>query len=226
MQIAILGTGIVGTTFAHKLGSLGHEVHLGTRDPAAALARKEPGPMGRPPFATWAEQHPTIRIEQFADAAKSGEVVMNCTAGTGSLEALGQAGAANLRGKILIDVSNPLDFSKGMPPRLAICNDDSLGETIQRAFPEVRVVKSLNTMNCSVMVDPSRVPGDHDVFVAGNDPGARAQVAGWLKEWFGWKAPIDLGDITAARGLEAWLPLWIRLWGALGTGDFNLKVQR
>jgi hypothetical protein len=144
----------------------------------------------------------------------------------GSLSALEATGRQNLAGKILLDVSNPLDFSKGMPPTLTISNTDSLGEAIQRQLPDVRVVKTLNTMNCRIMVDAARVPGEHDVFVAGNDPEARAQVARWLKEWFGWKAPVDLGDITASRGLEMWLPLWLRIMGSVKTPDFNVKIVR
>jgi hypothetical protein len=162
----------------------------------------------------------------FADAAAFGEVVFNCTSGEHSLAALRQAGAEHLAGKILVDVANPLDFSKGFPPSLLVCNTDSLAEQIQRAFPQARVVKSLNTMNCRLMVEPARLPGDHEVFVAGNDAEARAQVAEWLRAWFGWKAPIDLGDLTAARALEMWLPLWLRLMGTLKTPDFNLRLVR
>lgn len=212
MNVAVMGTGSVGRTIADKLARAGHTVQIGTRDPGATLAR--PG---------WSCAVPVV---SYAEAAAVAEVVINCTAGTASLAALELAGPENLAGKILMDLANPLDFSRGMPPRLAISNDDSLGEAIQRAFPLARVVKTLNTMSAAVMVDPSRVPGEHDVFVAGNDPEARRAVAGWLKEWFGWPQPIDLGDITAARGLEAWLPLWLRLWRALGTVDFNLKVTR
>lgn len=226
MQIAILGTGIVSRTLAAKLASLGHDVHIGTRDVAATLARTETGSWGSPPYSTWAAENPSVRLASFADAAAAGEVVLNCVSGTGSLAALQLAGAAHLAGKVLIDLANPLDFSKGMPPRLSIGNDDSLGEAIQRAFPEARVVKALNTVNCALMVDPSRIPGDHDVFVAGNDPTARAAVTGWLREWFGWKSPIDVGDLTASRGLEAWLHLWLRLYSTLGTVDFNVRVVR
>jgi len=148
------------------------------------------------------------------------------TAGAGSLDALRSAGASALRGKVLIDIANPLDFSKGMPPTLFVSNDDSLGETIQRTFPEAKVVKALNTVNANVMVNPGRVPGDHDVFVSGNDTGAKAQVIRLLKDEFGWKSVIDLGDITTARGTESYLHLWLRLYGALQTADFNIHVLR
>jgi predicted dinucleotide-binding enzyme len=162
----------------------------------------------------------------FADAAAHGEIIFNCTAGAGALEALAAAGIENLRGKVLVDLANPLDFSKGMPPTLSVFGDDSLGEQIQRAFPEAKVVKTLNTVNCQVMVDPRRVPGDHDIFVSGNDADAKAIVTGILRDWLGWKTVIDLGDITTARGTEAYLLLWLRLWGAVGSADFNIKVVR
>jgi hypothetical protein len=162
----------------------------------------------------------------FADAASSAELVFNCTAGGASLDALAAAGVGNLAGKTLVDVANPLDFSQGMPPLLSICNDDSLGEQIQAAHPEARVVKALNTINHLVMTDPGRVPGDHNVFICGNDDGAKSEVT-TLLESFGWpgESILDLGDITAARGTEMYLPLWLRLYGAFGTGDLNIKVQ-
>jgi predicted dinucleotide-binding enzyme len=124
-----------------------------------------------------------------------------------------------------MDISNPLDFSRGMPPTLFVCNDDSLGEQIQREFPQTMVVKTLNTLTASLMVNPGLLAdGDHTVFVSGNDQAAKSQVSKWLAEWFGWKHILDLGDITTARGVEMYLPLWLRLWGALGTGMLNIKV--
>lgn len=143
-----------------------------------------------------------------------------------ALDALKLAGTGNMNGKILIDVSNPLDFSKGMPPTLSVCNSDSLGEQIQRAYPGVHVVKALNTMNCNIMVNPSLVPGSHDAFVSGNDAGAKAKVTDILKNWFGWKTVIDLGDITTARGTEMLLPIWIRLMGKFQSPNFNFKIVR
>jgi predicted dinucleotide-binding enzyme len=155
-------------------------------------------------------------------------VVIDCTNGANSLDALRQAGAANLDGKILIQVGNPLDFSKGMPPSLTVCNTDSLGEQTQREFPGARVVKALNTVNCGVMINPACLAGEHELFVCGNDAGAKAQVTGWLDQWFGWKGEsvIDLGDITNARGTEMFLALWVRLWGRLGTPHFNIHIAR
>ena len=200
MRIGVLGTGVVGTTLATKLRELGHDVLIGSRS-----AGDDAVP--------------------FAEAAAHGEVVFNCTSGTVSLEALGSAGAENLAGKVLVDVANPLDFSQGMPPTLAICNEDSLGEQIQRTFPDAKVVKALNTVNAGVMVKPELVPGEHQLFICGNDEGAKSQVTELL-EAFGWPAEriLDLGDISAARGTEMYLPLWLRLMGATGGPNFNIRV--
>lgn len=212
MNHAVLGTGMVGKAIASKLVSLGHSVRMGARtsdNPAAAAWAAESG-----------GSHGT-----FAQAAAGAEIVWNCTNGQASLEALSQAGAENLAGKVLIDIANPLDFSQGFPPVLSVQGRDSLGEQIQRAFPAARVVKTLNTMNCLLMVDPTRVSGETEVFLSGNDAAAKATVVDLLKS-FGWPAPLDLGDISTARGTEAWLPLWVRLYGALGTPDFNLKLVR
>jgi len=215
MKFGVLGSGMVGSTIATKLVSLGHDVKIGSRDAANEKAKAWVASAGR-----GASQG------SFADAAAFGEIVFNCTAGTGSIDALRSAGASALRGKVLIDIANPLDFSKGMPPTLFVSNDDSLGETIQRTFPEAKVVKALNTVNAGVMVNPGRVPGETDVFVSGNDAGAKVQVIRLLKEEFGWKSVIDLGDITAARGTESYLHLWLRLYGALQTADFNVHIVR
>jgi predicted dinucleotide-binding enzyme len=213
MRIGVLGTGVVGQTIGTKLVELGHDVKLGSRSADNAKS------------ADWVKASGS-RASQgtFADAASFGEIVFNCTAGGASLEALQLAGEANLSNKILIDVSNPLDFSRGMPPTLSICNTDSVAERIQAAFPNVRVVKSLNTITTKVMVDPSLVPGDHDVFVSGNDAAAKAHVTTILRDWFGWRHVIDLGDITTARGPEMYLPLWLRLWGAFKTPNLNIHV--
>lgn len=228
MRIGILGTGMVGQAVAAKLAELNHEVLVGTRDPAATLARDEPHPVyGIPPFRVWHEQHPDVKLGTFADAAAHGELVVNATAGAASLDALRLAGEANLAGKVLVDIANALDYSRGMPPSLLVANTDSLGERIQRAFPAVKVVKALNTMNALLMVNPRQLAdGDHTVFVCGDDPEAKALVTGLLTEGFGWRDVVDLGDITTARGTEMLLPIWVRLWGALQTPAFNFKVVR
>jgi 8-hydroxy-5-deazaflavin:NADPH oxidoreductase len=227
MKVGVLGSGAVGQTIAARLVEVGHEVTLGTRDVAALLARTEPGMGQSESFAAWHRQHPQVALGTFAETAAHGEVLFNCTAGGSSLAALDGAGAGRLGSKILIDVANTLDFSAGFPPSLSVVNTDSLGEQIQRAFPEVRVVKALNTVTAAVMVDPGRVAGgDHSIFVCGEDAAARAEVAGYLRQWFGWREVIDLGGISAARGTEMYLPLWLQLMGALGTPAFNIKVVR
>jgi predicted dinucleotide-binding enzyme len=214
VKIGILGSGVVAQTLGTKLVSLGHDTMLGTRDTTKLQAWMDAG-------------GGTARAGSYAETAAHGELVINATAGTGSLEALEAASAEHLSGKILIDVANPLDFSRGMPPTLTVVNTDSLGEQIQRAFPEAKVVKTLNTVTTALMVDARQVAGgDHHIFVSGNDAGAKAQVTTWLREWFGWEQVIDLGDITTARGTEMLLPLWIQLMGALGTPMFNFKVTR
>jgi len=214
VKVGILGTGMVGATLGSKLVQIGHEVKMGSRS-----ANNEKA-------VEWAAMNGACAsFGTFADAAAFGEVVFNCTAGTVSLAALALAGTNNLRGKVLVDVANPLDFSKGMPPTLSVCNSDSLGEQIQRALPNVRVVKALNTMNCRVMVEPSLVPGEHDVFVCGNDPQAKVRVTEILKS-FGWRSIIDLGDITAARGTEMVLPIWLRLWNLYQNRHFNFRIAR
>lgn len=226
-KIGVLGTGVVGQTLAAKLVELGHDVVVGTRDVAETMAHTEPGRYGLPPVSAWLQQHPGVRLGTFAEAAAHRELVINAASGMGSLPALQQAGADNLAGKILLDISNPLDFSQGMPPTLSVSNTDSLGEQIQRAFPAAKVVKTLNTITAALMIDPRQLgDGNHTLFVSGNDASAKAQVTRWLAEWFGWQHVIDLGDITTARGTEMYLPLWLRMMGALGTPMINIQVVR
>jgi 8-hydroxy-5-deazaflavin:NADPH oxidoreductase len=214
VKIGVLGTGLVGTTLASKLASLGHEVRMGARSPTNEKA------------AAWARSAGSgASAGTFADAAAFGELLFNCTNGAGTMAALDAAGDANLRGKVLVDVANPLDFSRGMPPILLISNTDSLGEQVQRTHPDARVVKALNTMNCNVMVDPAQVPGEHDVFLCGNDASAKAEVTTLLRS-FGWQNVVDVGDISAARGQEMLVILWARLFGVLPSGTFNFHVAR
>ena len=216
MKLGAFGTGTVGQTIAGKLVTLGHQTKMGARSASNEKAAAWVAKTGQ------GASHGT-----FADAAAFGELIFNCTAGSGTVEAAQAAGADNLRGKILIDVSNALDFSKGFPPSLFTGNTDSLGEQLQRALPETKVVKSLNTVNANLMVDAgSLAGGDHDVFVSGNDPGAKAHVSEILRDWFGSKNVVDLGDITTARGTESYVALWVRLYGALQTPQFNIKLVR
>jgi hypothetical protein len=213
-RIGVLGTGVVGRTIASKLVELGHEVCLGSRSAGNERAR------------AWVEEAGERASEgSFADAAAFGEQLFNCTPGVHSLEALEAAGAERLAGKLLVDVANPLDFSRGMPPTLAIVNDDSLGERIQREFPAAGVVKALNTVNAALMVDPGQVEGQHAIFICGDDVEAKDEARELLRS-FGWREIIDLGDITAARAMEMYLPLWLRLMGALETPLFNIEIRR
>jgi 8-hydroxy-5-deazaflavin:NADPH oxidoreductase len=214
MKVAILGTGNVGDTVGSKLVALGHEVMMGSRtsnnEKALAFVAKHEG---------------KASAGTYADAAAFGEILINCTAGVGSIEALTAAGTANINGKVLLDIANPLDFSNGMPPSLAHVNTNSLGEEIQKTFPEVKVVKALNTMWCGIMVNPAMINGDHNTFISGNDADAKATVKNILKE-FGWAENniLDLGDITTARGTEMFLAIWLRIYGATNNGAFNIKI--
>ncbi len=211
-NIAILGTGMVGEVLGTKLVSLGHKVMMGSRSETNEKA------------IAWKNKNGALASNgTFADAAAFGEIVFNCTSGKVSLEALQLAGHENLQGKILVDVANPLDFSKGMPPTLTICNTDSLGETIQRQFPDAKVVKALNTLNCQLMVNPGFLNDSGNLFICGNDSGAKKEVESLLQS-FGWEKIIDLGDISAARGTEQLLPVWVRLMGKLETPMFNFSI--
>ena len=225
MKIAVLGTGMVGQAIAARLSGQGHDVTIGTRDPQATLARTGPDGMGNPPFSAWAEDHAQVNLATLSEAAAGAELVVNATNGSGAMPALEQAGAENLAGKVLVDISNPLDFSKGFPPTLFVKDSDSLGEQIQRAFPETRVVKTLNTLNANLMVNPKELGPESSVFVSGDDEAAKATVSELLHS-FGHTDVIDLGDITTARGTEMLLPVWLRLMGALATAAFNFKIVR
>jgi predicted dinucleotide-binding enzyme len=225
MQIAVLGTGMVGQAIAGRLAELGHAVVVGTRDPQATSARTAPDAMGNPPFSAWHAAHPGVGLATFADAASRAELVVNASSGAATLEVLALAGADALAGTVLVDIANPLDFSAGFPPTLSVKDTDSLGEQVQRAFPQARVVKTLNTLNASLMVDPASLGASSTVFVSGDDPAAKATVVELLQS-FGHDDVIDLGGIETARGTEMLLPLWLRLMGALGTAQFNVKVVR
>jgi len=204
MKIGVLGTGMVGDAIASKLIALGHEVMMGSRDAKNAKA------------AAWAERiGGRAQIGTFADTARFAHLLFNCTHGANSVDALRAAGEKNLAGKVVIDVANIL------PP--AVRGPESLGEQLQKSFPEAKVVKALNTINCEVMVNPSKVPGSHSVFMSGNDAAGKS-TARQLLEAFGWRDIIDLGDISNARATESYMSLWLALWNTLGTLHFNIKV--
>jgi predicted dinucleotide-binding enzyme len=230
MKIAILGTGTVGQTIAGRLAGLSYEVMMGTRDVAETSSRTAKDSYGGPSFTEWYADNKQVKLASFAEAAAFGEILINATSGANSINALKLAGADNLNGKVLIDIANPLDFTKGMPPILIpeLCNTNSLGEEIQRSFPNTKVVKTLNTMWCGLMVNPAMVGGgDHLVFICGNNTDAKARATELLHQ-FGWQAQniIDLGDISAARGTEMMLPVWLKIMGTVGSGAFNYKLVR
>lgn len=227
MKIGILGTGMVSQTISPRLIELGHKVMIGTRNVEATFSNTSPNQYGMPPFSEWYKNHKNVALGTFADTASFGEMLMNCTSGGASLDVIKLCGSQNLNGKVLIDISNPLDFSKGFPPSLSVCNTDSLGEQIQRTFPELKVVKALNTLNASLMINPSLLPGDHNLFICGNDEAAKSTVVNLLKE-FGWKEKniLDMGDITNARATEMLLPIWVRLYGKLQTPLFNFNIVK
>jgi predicted dinucleotide-binding enzyme len=225
MKIAVLGTGMAGRTLAARLHELGHSVVIGTRDPQATLARTEPDGMGNPAFATWHGEHAGVGLATFADAARDAELVINASSGAATIDVLSLAGAPNLAGKPLLDIANPLDFAQGFPPSLFVKDTDCLAEQVQRAFPEAKVVKSLNTLNATLMVEPAALGASSTVFVSGDDAQAKATVTGLL-ESFGHDDVIDLGGIETARGTEMLLPVWLRLMGTLGTAQFNFKIVR
>jgi 8-hydroxy-5-deazaflavin:NADPH oxidoreductase len=221
MKVAIIGSGIVGQTLGKKLVELGHDVILGTRDPNKLDEAK--GWAGS--LSDWLTAVGNkATVATFADAAAQGEIVINASHGMASLAILQNAGAENLQGKILIDVANELDFSQGMPPKSLAADTTSLGEKIQAAFPNTKVVKTLNTMSCAVMVNPKQLAdGNHTVFVSGNDADAKAKVTELLQS-FGWTDIFDLGDITSARGTEMMMPIWLRAFGKLGNVPYNFKI--
>lgn len=213
-KIGILGTGMVGNTIGSKLIELGYEVKMGSRTD------------DNPKAAEWVNKNGENSSQgTFSDATKFGDIIFNCTKGEAVLDILKMAGVENFSGKTLIDVSNPLDFSKGMPPTLFISNDNSLGEEIQKLLPDANVVKTLNIVNCEVMVNASKSGGEPTMLVSGNNNQAKADTVEILKQ-FGWNDVIDLGDITTSRGTESMLPVWLRLWQATGNGNLAFKIVR
>jgi 8-hydroxy-5-deazaflavin:NADPH oxidoreductase len=228
MKVAILGTGSVGQTFTEKLLSLGHNVMIGTRNPQETLARTNKE--GKTAFADWHSNNSAASLHTFDEAVANAELIINALNGLNTLNALKSCNAANFDGKIIIDVANPLDFSNGFPPFLAtdMQNTNSLGEEVQKLLPNAKVVKTLNTMWCGIMVNPAMIGGgDHANFICGNDADAKQSVIALL-ETFGWNKEniIDLGDITNARGSEAVLPIWVRTYGATQNGVFNFKIVK
>lgn len=223
MNIAVLGTGMVGRAHAARIAGLGHNVVIGTRDVSKTSSSEEVDSMGNPASSVWLKEHQNIKLATFMEAAKKAELIINALKGDITLNIL-KTLKESLNGKILIDITNPLDFSQGMPPFLSISNTNSLGEEIQKALPLVKVVKGFNTLNANLQVNPKLLAdGNHTLFISGNDESAKIVVTK-LAQSYGWNDIIDLGDITTARGTEMYLPLWLRLWGKLQIPNFNIKV--
>lgn len=215
-KIGVFGTGMVGNTIGSKLIQLGYEVMLGSRTADNEKARD------------WVNANGTKAAQgTYADTAKFGELIFNCTKGENALDVMNLAEEKNLANKILIDVSNPLDFSKGMPPTLipSLANTNSLGEAIQKLLPQTHVVKTLNIVNCEVMVDASKCGGEATMFVVGNNSSAKKEAEKILHQ-FGWKDIIDLGDIRHARSTEMMLPIWLSVYTATHNGYIGFKIVR
>jgi 8-hydroxy-5-deazaflavin:NADPH oxidoreductase len=222
MKIALLGTGNVGQTFAERLTVLGHQVMIGTRNVADTAAREK--------FVEWKAKNTSVQLGTFNEATVFGDMVINVLKGEATLEVFKAIDKTVLGNKIVVDISNPLDFSKGFPPSLTegLNNTNSLGESLQKEIPNAKVVKTLNTMWCGLMVNPAMIgDGNHQNFICGNDADAKASVIKLLNE-FGWKSEniLDLGDISNARGTEAVLPIWVRIFGATQNGAFNFAIVK
>lgn len=227
MNISVLGTGAVGQALAGKLASLGHSVFMGTRNVNETMKKTTPDNWGNPAIGSWINDHPEVTLLPFSEAVEKGsDLIVFAMNGMAAFACLELVDAILLDGKVMLDISNPLDFSKGFPPSLFVSNTESLSEQIQNKYPQLKVVKSLNTMSNPVMINPKIIEGDHTVFLSGNDPEAKAKVVDVLKS-FGWEERniIDLGDISTARGTEMVLPLWVRLFGKLQTPFFNFHIN-
>ncbi|GAA4298790.1 NADPH-dependent F420 reductase [Nibribacter koreensis] len=227
MNISVLGTGSVGQALATRLIGLGHTVYMGTRNVQDSLNKTQPDNWGNPAIGTWIRENTSVELLPFKEAVEKGtDLIVFAMNGHAAFQCLEAVGEQALQGKTMLDISNPLDFSKGFPPSLFVSNTESLGEQIQAKYPALKVVKSLNTMSNPIMVNPAILEGEHTVFVSGNDQEAKTQVTNLLKS-FGWQERniIDLGDITTARGTEMILPLWVRLYGKLQTPFFNFHVN-
>lgn len=208
MKIGILGTGGVGRTLAAKLNSDGHEIMIGTRNVEETLAKNQPDAMGSPPYKEWQSHNPKVKLATFADTAKFGEIIILATFGDATKNALDLAGKENFNGKVVIDTTNPLDFSKGVPPGFTATLGHSLGEQIQKHIPNAKVVKAFNSIGAHIMINPKREEGDPDFFIAGNDEGAKKKVSEVAKG-LGWNSVVDLGDISQSYWLEGLAMIWI-----------------
>ena len=212
MRVGVLGSGEVGRCLAAGFSGRGHEVMIGSRDPAKAELRE------------WlAGDGSGIEVGTFAETAAHGELLVLAVLGNAAEEAIADAGPDNFKGKIVIDAMNPLDFSGGFPPKLSIAGEDSLGERVQRALPEARVVKAFNTIGNPYFVDPSFSEGQPTMLIAGDDQSAKDTVRDVLTD-FGWSDTVDIGGIEGSRELEAICVVWVKIGGARGAWDHGFKL--
>jgi len=218
MKIGVLGTGVVGEAIATALINNGHHVMMSSRRASNEKTAAWKKNAGKNAFTG-----------TFAEAALHGEIIFTCLNGEYALDAIDTIDKENLAGKIVIDVTNPLDFTQGMPPRIleSLGNSKSLGEEIQKAAPGAFVIKTLNTVNYNLMVDARKVnSADHNLFLCGNDVNAKTKAKHFLVDNFHWRADrlVDLGGIESARAIEAIVPFWVLVYQSLGTPLFNFKI--
>lgn len=227
MKVAVLGTGMVGKALSQKLHTMGHKVSIGTRSVEATVSKLAPMDADGLTYESWLSRHEGIQMRSFRDSITGAEIIISSLSGKHAVATLG-ALADEIGDRVVIDTTNPLDFSHGAAPVLSVTGADSLSEQIQAALPRARVVKALNTVGFSVMVDPQAInDGNHILPICGNDEAAKAAVR-LLLEQMGWRTGslVDLGDLTNARGMEAYLLYWFRLMGKLGTSSFNIEIVR
>lgn len=228
MNIAVIGTGMVGRSISAKLAQLGHKVVMGTRDTEKTYAQTETDVFGNIPFVEWQKDNSNVELSTFSEAAAGASLLFVCTHGSISKTALELAGSDNLKGKTIIDLSNGLMFGEvGEQPKLEPANTNSVGEQLQTAFPEANIVKTLNNIQHTVMVNPALVQGNHNVFVSGESEDAKSEVKSILRS-FGWQTEqiVDLGGITYSRAMEMNVLLWWRMYELLGTGEFNFQIMK
>ena len=211
-RIGVLGSGTVGKVLAAGFASRGHDVMIGTRDP------------DKPELQEWlAGEGSGVKAGGFAQTAAHGNLLVLAVFGDAAEQAIAQAGPESFAGKVVIDTTNPLDFSRGFPPKLSISGEDSLGERVQRAIPQARVVKAFNTIGNPYYVDPSFSEGKPTMLIAGNDEAAKQTVADVLHD-FGWPEPVDLGGIESSRELEAICIAWVKIGGRRGAWDHGFAL--
>ena len=211
-RVGVLGSGEVGRRLAAGFLSRGHDVMIGSRDP------------DKPELREWlAADGAGIEAGTFAQTAAHGELLVLAVLGDAAEKAIADAGPDNFSGKVVIDAMNPLDFSAGFPPKLSITGEDSLGERVQRALPDAKVVKAFNTIGNPYFVDPSFTEGQPTMLIAGNDEDAKRTVGDVLAD-FGWPDPVDIGGIEGSRELEAICIAWVKIGGARGAWDHGFKL--